>query len=98
MLYEVITFVKGRKNWLNTLNEKVDKNASYIWFHCASLGEFEQGRPVIEEIKKQFPQYKIALTFFSPSGFEIRKNYDGADIVSYLPLDTKKNAASYNFV
>jgi len=88
-------FVKGRKNWLNTLNEKVDKNASYIWFHCASLGEFEQGRPVIEEIKKQFPQYKIALTFFSPSGFEIRKNYDGADIVSYLPLDTKKNAAAF---
>lgn len=88
-------FVKGRKNWLKNLQQKVDKNASYIWFHCASLGEFEQGRPVIEEIKKQFPQYKIVLTFFSPSGYEIRKNYDGADIVCYLPLDTPKNARNF---
>ncbi len=88
-------FVSGRKNWYPTLHEKVDKNASYIWFHCASLGEFEQGRPVIEEIKKQFPQYKIALTFFSPSGYEIRKNYEGADLVCYLPLDTRKNARRF---
>lgn len=88
-------FVKGRKNWVKTLEMKVDRSASYIWFHCASLGEFEQGRPVIEEIKKQFPQYKIALTFFSPSGYEIRKNYDGADLVCYLPIDTRKNARTF---
>lgn len=85
-------FVAGRKNWKKILQEKVDKKAHYIWFHCASLGEFEQGRPVIEKIKKQFPEYKIALTFFSPSGYEIRKNYNLADIVIYLPSDTKRNA------
>lgn len=88
-------FVKGRKNWRKTLSEEVDSNARYIWMHCASLGEFEQGRPLIEEIKKQFPEYKIALTFFSPSGYEIRKNYDLADIVMYLPLDTKRNAKDF---
>jgi 3-deoxy-D-manno-octulosonic-acid transferase len=88
-------FVKGRKNWRQTLSEEVDSNARYIWMHCASLGEFEQGRPVIEEIKKQFPEYKIALTFFSPSGYEIRKNYGLADIVMYLPLDTKRNAKDF---
>lgn len=84
-------FVAGRKNWKQTLKSKVDSDAEYLWFHCASLGEFEQGRPVIEEVKKEFPQYKIALTFFSPSGYEIRKNYDGADLVAYLPMDTKSN-------
>lgn len=84
-------FVAGRKNWKQQLKSKVDSRADYLWFHCASLGEFEQGRPVIEEVKKQFPNYKIALTFFSPSGYEIRKNYDGADLVTYLPLDTKSN-------
>ncbi|WP_297097007.1 glycosyltransferase N-terminal domain-containing protein [uncultured Draconibacterium sp.] len=88
-------FVAGRKNWKNKLSSAVDNNASYIWFHCASLGEFEQGRPVLEEIKKQYPQYKIVLTFFSPSGYEIRKNYEGADIVAYLPMDTKKNAQEF---
>lgn len=88
-------FVAGRKNWKKTLREQTDQNAKYVWFHCASLGEFEQGRPVIEELKKQFPEYKIALTFFSPSGYEIRKNYDLADIVVYLPLDTKSNAAAF---
>jgi len=88
-------FVTGRKNWLKKLDSTVDKNASYIWFHCASLGEFEQGRPVLEEIKKQFPEYKVVLTFFSPSGYEIRKNYEGADIVSYLPMDTQKNAQEF---
>lgn len=92
---KAMLFVKGRKNWAKTLETKVDRSASYIWFHCASLGEFEQGRPVIEEIKKQFPQYKIALTFFSPSGYEIRKNYDGADLVCYLPIDTRKNARTF---
>ncbi len=88
-------FVAGRKRWQKILSEKKDNKAKYIWMHCASLGEFEQGRPVIEEIKKQFPEYKIALTFFSPSGYEIRKNYDLADIVMYLPVDTKKNAAEF---
>ncbi len=88
-------FSSGRKNWRRNLSDKIDKNASYIWFHCASLGEFEQGRPVLEEIKKQYPKYKIILTFFSPSGYEIRKNYDGADIVSYLPMDTKRNAQDF---
>lgn len=88
-------FVAGRKNWKSKLQENIDANASYIWFHCASLGEFEQGRPLIEELKKKKPEYKILLTFFSPSGYEIRKNYDGADVVSYLPLDTKQNAKAF---
>lgn len=88
-------FTAGRKNWRKILSAQIDKNAAYIWFHCASLGEFEQGRPVLEEIKKQFPEYKIILTFFSPSGYEIRKNYEGADIISYLPMDTKKNAKDF---
>ena len=88
-------FVRGRKNWKVNLQNQIEKDAKYIWFHCASLGEFEQGRPVIEEIKKQFPELKIVLTFFSPSGYEIRKNYNGADIISYLPLDTKSNARAF---
>ncbi len=88
-------FVRGRKNWKANLQNQIEEDTRYIWFHCASLGEFEQGRPVIEEIKKQFPRYKIILTFFSPSGYEIRKNYDGADIVLYLPLDTKSNAHTF---
>lgn len=70
------------------LREKIDKNAKYIWFHASSLGEFEQGRPMIEKIKKDYPGYKILLTFFSPSGYEVRKNYNGADVVCYLPFDT----------
>lgn len=88
-------FVKGRRGWQANLRAKADENARYIWFHCASLGEFEQGRPVIEQVKKQFPGYKIALTFFSPSGYEIRKNYQQADVVAYLPLDTKRNATAF---
>jgi 3-deoxy-D-manno-octulosonic-acid transferase len=70
------------------LREKIDRNARYIWFHAASLGEFEQGRPVMEQLRRRYPQYKILLTFFSPSGYEVRKNYDGADIICYLPFDT----------
>jgi len=66
-----------------------------IWFHCASLGEFEQGRPVIEAFRKKHPGWKILLTFFSPSGYEIRKNYDGADYIFYLPLDTHWNAKKF---
>lgn len=88
-------FVHGRKNWEKILTQKIDRKAKYIWFHCASLGEFEQGRPVIEELKEQFPQYKIILTFFSPSGYEIRRNYALADIVAYLPMDTKRNARTF---
>jgi len=69
--------------------------APLAWFHCASLGEFEQGRPVIEALKRKYPDYKILLTFFSPSGYEVRKNYEGADYIYYLPLDTKSNAQDF---
>jgi 3-deoxy-D-manno-octulosonic-acid transferase len=88
-------FVRGRKNWRKKLAEKIETNARYIWVHCASLGEFEQGRPLIEEIRIRFPEYRIILTFFSPSGYEIRKNYNQADMVMYLPLDTRRNAKKF---
>jgi 3-deoxy-D-manno-octulosonic-acid transferase len=88
-------FVRGRKNWEEILAQKIDRKSKYVWFHCASLGEFEQGRPVIEELKEQIPEYKIVLTFFSPSGYEIRKNYPLADVVAYLPMDTKRNAITF---
>lgn len=83
---------KGQHNAFKLLKEKVDPNGGYVWFHAASLGEFEQGRPVIEQLKREQPDIKILLTFFSPSGYEVRKNYAGADIVSYLPLDIPGNA------
>ncbi len=70
------------------LRSKIDRNAKYIWFHASSLGEFEQGRPMMERIKAEHPEYKILLTFFSPSGYEVRKNYNGADVICYLPFDT----------
>ena len=70
------------------LRKMIDRQASYIWFHAASLGEFEQGRPMIEAIRKHYPAYRVLLTFFSPSGYEVRKNYDGADVICYLPFDT----------
>ena len=70
------------------LREKIDRQAKYIWFHASSLGEFEQGRPLIEKIRATHPEYKILLTFFSPSGYEVRKNYAGADVICYLPFDT----------
>ncbi|WP_099463500.1 3-deoxy-D-manno-octulosonic acid transferase [Parabacteroides provencensis] len=70
------------------LRSKIDRNAKYIWFHASSLGEFEQGRPMMEKIKAEHPDYKILLTFFSPSGYEVRKNYNGADVICYLPFDT----------
>ncbi len=70
------------------LREKIDRNAKYIWFHASSLGEFEQGRPMMEKIRAEHPEYKILLTFFSPSGYEVRKNYNGADVICYLPFDT----------
>src|SRR5690606_11532053 len=83
------------RNWKKNLASKIESNARYIWVHCASLGEFEQVRPLIEGIRNQLPEYRIVLTFFSPSGYEIRKNYEHADIVSYLPLDTPANAKSF---
>ncbi len=85
----------GQHHAFILLNEVIDKNANYVWFHAASLGEFEQGRPVIEQLKIKQPEVKIILTFFSPSGYEIRKNYSGTDIVSYLPLDTQGNAKRF---
>lgn len=86
---------KGEHRTFRVLREKIDPNAMYIWFHAASLGEFEQGRPIIEAIRREHPGYKILLTFFSPSGYEVRKNYDGADVVVYLPIDTKRNASRF---
>lgn len=86
---------KGEREAVKTLREKVDPSAKYIWFHAASLGEFEQGRPLIEYIRKHYPSYKILLTFFSPSGYEVRKDYEYADIVCYLPLDTVFNARRF---
>ena len=90
-------WVEGRKNWEENLKSKVSvlqlENA--VWFHCASLGEFEQGRPVIEKLKKEHPQQKVVLTFFSPSGYEIQKDYPYADLVTYLPVDTKYNALKF---
>ncbi len=88
-------FIKGRKNWRKKLAQEIETNARYVWFHCASLGEFEQGRTVMEEVRKQFPEYRIILTFFSPSGYEIRKNSNLADIVMYLPVDTRRNARKF---
>lgn len=92
---------KVRKMWhgeqaaLDVLRKQVDPQAHYIWFHAASLGEFEQGRPLMEAIRQRFPEYKILLTFFSPSGYEVRKDYKGADIVTYLPIDTVGNARRF---
>ena len=87
--------VKGHRDAYDLLKSKIDHNARYIWFHAASLGEFEQGRPLIERIRKEYPQYKILQTFFSPSGYEVRKNYDGADIVCYLSIDTPSNVKKF---
>lgn len=86
---------KGLIKWQEKLEEQRTSGSRYLWFHCASLGEFEQGRPVIEEIRKEFPEYKTVLTFFSSSGYEIRKNYSHADIIGYLPADTPRNARKF---
>ena len=86
---------RGEQEAVRILREKVEPDAQYVWFHAASLGEFEQGRPLIEQIRKDYPQYKILLTFFSPSGYEVRKNYEGADIITYLPIDTVGNARRF---
>ncbi len=86
---------RGEREAFSVLKQKVDPNAKYVWVHAASLGEFEQGRPIMERIRRDHPEYKILLTFFSPSGYEVRKNYEGADIVCYLPLDTITNARRF---
>lgn len=86
---------KGERASFRYLKEHVDPNADYAWFHAASLGEFEQGRPIMEEFRKVYPEKKILLTFFSPSGYEVRKNYELADLVCYLPIDTPTNAIRF---
>lgn len=86
---------EGRKDLFRRMAEDIDPAARVVWIHVASLGEFEQGRPIIEQIRKTHPEYKILLTFFSPSGYEIRKNYKGVDYVFYLPIDTPRNARRF---
>ena len=86
---------RGERAAFDVLKQKVDPEAKYVWFHAASLGEFEQGRPIMERLRSEHPEYKILLTFFSPSGYEVRKNYEGADIICYLPLDTPINAIRF---
>lgn len=88
-------FVKGRKNTFSILGQKLKKEDKVIWMHVASLGEFEQGLPIIEKLKAEYPSYKILVTFFSPSGYEVKKNTKSADIVCYIPIDTLKNARQF---
>ncbi len=87
--------IQGQKQTFDILRQKMESGQKYIWFHASSLGEFEQGRPMMERIKRDHPEYKILLTFFSPSGYEIRKNYPHADVVCYLPFDTPGNAKQF---
>ena len=88
-------WIDGRRVKFNNSTTQQFNNSKLAWFHCASLGEFEQGRPVIEKFRQTFPDHKILLTFFSPSGYEVRKNYVGADFVHYLPSDTPTNAREF---
>ena len=88
-------FVVGRQEVFQKLKNKINPLQKTVWIHAASLGEFEQGRPVIEEIKKEYPKHQILVTFFSPSGYEVRKNYELADVVCYLPLDTIANVKNF---
>ena len=85
----------GHAETFGILARTLRTNDRYVWFHASSLGEFEQGRPLMERIRQRHPEYKILLTFFSPSGYEVRKNYDGADIVCYMPFDTPRNARRF---
>lgn len=85
----------GQKETFNRLIENLNPSEKYVWVHAASLGEFEQGRPFIEKLRREIPSLKILLTFFSPSGYEVRKNYEGADLVCYLPFDTPDNARRF---
>ncbi|QIE60210.1 3-deoxy-D-manno-octulosonic acid transferase [Rasiella rasia] len=89
------TFVKGRKTTFSTLTEQISATDQTFWFHCASLGEFEQGLPIMEAMRRSFPSYKIVISFFSPSGYEIKKNTPIADCVVYLPMDTPANAHKF---
>ena len=85
----------GHRKAFFHLKRQVQKDARYVWFHAASLGEFEQGRPLMERMRREHPEYKILLTFFSPSGYEVRKNWEGADVICYLPLDTPTNVSIF---
>lgn len=84
--------VDGQRQTYRILRKNIGKNDRVVWFHAASLGEFEQGRPIMERLRKNHPEYKILLTFFSPSGYEVRKDYEGADVICYLPFDTSRNS------
>lgn len=88
-------WVRGRRNTFDTLKQKISTEQARVWFHCASLGEFEQARPVLEAFRKHYPNYQIVLTFYSPSGYEVRKNYPHADIIAYLPEDSPNNAQKF---
>lgn len=87
--------MRGHRNIWKILRREIRPEARYVWFHAASLGEFEQGRPLMERMRREHPEKKILLTFFSPSGYEVRKNYEGADVVCYLPFDTPLNARKF---
>ncbi|MFA6820526.1 MAG: glycosyltransferase N-terminal domain-containing protein, partial [Bacteroidaceae bacterium] len=87
--------MRGHRQTYRILREQIHHDEKYIWFHAASLGEFEQGRTLIEKIRAAYPQYRILLSFFSPSGYEVRKDYKGADVVCYLPFDTALNARKF---
>lgn len=88
-------WVEGRRHWHRRLSAEIREPGNLVWFHAASLGEFEQGRPIIERVRQQYPDHRILLTFFSPSGYEVRKDFDKADYVHYIPLDTPKNAKKF---
>ena len=92
---KIALFITGRKETFKNLEDQISQKDKVIWIHCASLGEFEQGRPIIEKLKVQYPSHKIVLTFFSPSGYEVRKDYDVVDVVCYLPLDSASNAKKF---
>lgn len=92
---KIRTLVKGQVRSFGVLRRNISSTDRVVWFHAASLGEFEQGRPLMERLRKTHPEYKILLTFFSPSGYEVRKNYDGADVICYMPFDTPGNVASF---
>lgn len=92
---KVRLMVNGHQNTWKILRQQIDPTQSYVWFHAASLGEFEQGRPLMERLRREHPEKKILLTFFSPSGYEVRKNYDGADVICYLPFDTPTAARRF---
>ena len=88
-------WLMGRRGVFKELESAFEGSSETAWFHCASLGEFEQGRPVMEKYRVKYPDHKIVVTFFSPSGYEIRKNYELADHICYLPIDSKRNAARF---